>query len=86
MTVRFELPEPLEAQLRAQLQDLDLAAKQALLVDLYRQERLTHHQLGAALGLTRFETDGLLKSHGVVLELRPAEFDAELAALRGHRG
>ncbi len=45
MTTRFNLPP---------------SAEEAYLVDLYRQERITHHQLAEALGLTRYETDGIL--------------------------
>ena len=86
MAIRFDLPDQLEAQLRAQIEDLDRAAKEALLVDLYRQERITHRQLGEILGLTRFETDGLLKEHGVMLELSLDELEGELTTLRDARG
>jgi len=52
------------------------------LVDLYRQHKITHRQLGEALGLDRFDTDVLLKHHGVELELSLDEFNAEVASLR----
>lgn len=65
MSISFSLPENVEQHLRERLGDLDQVAKEAALVELYRQEALTHHQLATALGLGRFETDGLLKRHGV---------------------
>lgn len=65
MPISFALPESLEKELREKLGDLDQAAKEAALVELYRQERLTHHQLGEALHLSRFETDAVLKAHKV---------------------
>jgi hypothetical protein len=65
MSISFALPESLEKELREKLGDLDQAAKEAALVELYRQERLTHHQLGEALRLSRFETDAVLKTHKV---------------------
>ena len=73
MAVTFDLPTNIEQNLRHQLGDLDQAAKEAALVELYRQERLTHHELALALGLSRFETDGVLKSHNVTEDLLTAE-------------
>ena len=69
MAVTFELPSDIENTLRHQLADLDHAAKEALLVEMYRQRKLTHHQLSQALSLSRFETDGVLKRHEVYLEM-----------------
>jgi hypothetical protein len=40
-------------------------AAETYLVELYRQDRITHHQLTEALGLSRIETDGVLKRHKV---------------------
>lgn len=66
MSISFDLPASVEDQLRRELADLDVVAKEAVLGELYRQGRLTHHQLGLSLGLERHETDGLLKRHKVV--------------------
>jgi hypothetical protein len=87
MTVSFDLPDGIEKQLRAAVGDLDATAKEAALVELYRQAKLTHHQLGAALGLDRIETDALLKRHGVTEDLVTlAELDEQLAGLRERIG
>ena len=79
MTVSFELPPAIEQSLRSELGDLNLAAKEALLVERYRQHKLSHLALSEALGLSRDQTDGLLKKHGVT-EDSPSleEFRAEL--------
>jgi predicted HTH domain antitoxin len=69
MSVSFDLPTTIEEELRKQFSDLDQVAKEALGVELYRQRRISHHQLAQLLGLTRFETDGVLKRHGVYDEL-----------------
>jgi predicted HTH domain antitoxin len=82
MTIHFEIPKDIEERLRAAGIDLTQMAKEALLVDLYRTARITHHQLAEALGLNRYETDGVLKRHGVELELSLDEFNAEVASLR----
>jgi predicted HTH domain antitoxin len=65
MTISFDLPNELEKSLRAQLGDLNQVAKEAALVELYRQHKLTHHELSQAMNLSRFETEALLKKHGV---------------------
>ncbi|MGC2616994.1 MAG: hypothetical protein WA354_23370, partial [Terracidiphilus sp.] len=40
-------------------------AREAYLVELYRQDRITHHQLTQAPGLSRLEGNGVLKRHKV---------------------
>ena len=66
MAVTFQLPSDLEQGLR---HDLDAAAKEALLVTLYRQGRLSHFALSQALGLDRWETEDLLSKHHVTEDL-----------------
>lgn len=73
MSVCITLPEDLEASLRRQVADLDQTAKEALLVDLYRQGALTHFELGSALGLERFQIEDLLGRRGIVDDLPSAE-------------
>jgi hypothetical protein len=73
MSVTIHLPADVEERLRAASADLDAEAKEAMLVELYRQEKLTRHELSLALGLTRFEIDGVLKKHRVTEDLPTAE-------------
>jgi hypothetical protein len=73
MAVSFDLPTDIEQHLRHELGNLDQAAKEAALVELYRLDKLTHHQLSKALGLSRFETDGVLKRHKVTEDLLTVE-------------
>ena len=83
MSVAFELPPEVERILRGQFQNFDQAAKEAALIELYRQNKLTHHQLSLALGLSRFETDGVLKQHNVFEDLlTPDEIQDDLKKLR----
>lgn len=82
MAVTFELPPALEQQLRRDLVDLDELAKTSALVQLYRRQKLTHHELATALGLGRIETDELLARHGVTEDLMTVtEFTAQQSAL-----
>jgi predicted HTH domain antitoxin len=73
MAVNFQLPMDLEQTLRHDLKDLDAEAKEALLVALYRQGKLSHHALSEALGLDRFETEDVLRKHNVTEDLGTVE-------------
>ena len=48
-------------------------AKEALLVALYRQGKLSHLALSQALGIDRFETEDLLHKHNVTEDLGTVE-------------
>ena len=82
MTIHFEIPQNIEEQIRSSGVDPTQMAKESFLVDLYRKEQITHHQLAEALGLDRYETDGVLKRHGVGIELSLEEFRAQVDSLR----
>ena len=82
MTVSFDLPIEIESKARAQQADVAADARQTYLVELYRRGTLTHFELSQALGIDRFETDGVLKQHGAVLELDANRFAEELVDLR----
>lgn len=65
--------------------DLSREASEAFLVELYRQDRITHHQLAKALGLSRLEADGVLKRHKVLSSPTLEELRAEIGSLRDAR-
>ena len=73
MAVSFQLPTDLEQELRGRFTDLDSEAKEALLVSLYRQGKLSHFALSKALGLDRFETEDVLRKHNVTEDLGTVE-------------
>ena len=83
MTVSFNLPADVEQSLRSTLGDLDHVAKEATLVELYRQDKLSHLELSHALGLSRFETEAVLKRHNVTEDLPThEEYEQARASLR----
>jgi predicted HTH domain antitoxin len=69
MAVVVELPADVERRLRAQTSDLDREGKEAMLVELYRQQKLARRELSEALGISRLETDEILKRHNVTEDL-----------------
>ncbi len=85
MSIRFDLPPNIEQRVRMEGGDPGREAMEAYLIDLYRRERITHDDLGDALGLGFHQTEQLLKDHGVGLDFTLEEFEAERAFLRTAR-
>lgn len=79
--VHIDLPQEIEERLRRECGDLDSLAREAMGVELYRQGRLTHVQLSRLLELSRYDTDGVLKRHGVYYNLTATDVlrDAEIS-------
>lgn len=69
MTLTIQLPDDLEQRLRAEVPNLEAEAKEALLIELYRQDKITRPQLSQALGIGRIATDGVLKKHNVTEDM-----------------
>ena len=86
MTISFELPVNIEESLQHELGDLNQAAKEAALVELYRMDKLSHRELSEALGLDRFETEAVLKKHNVTEDFPTREEYEEALRHLGLRG
>ena len=82
MSISFEIPEDIEQELRTNGLDLNREAKEVYLIDLYRQERIPHRQLAESLGLSRYETDGVLKRHKVSPNVTAQEMRAQATGLK----
>ena len=82
MTIHFEIPHDIEKELSTNGADLNGEAREAFLVELYRQDRITHYQLAKALGLSRLETEGVLKRLKVSSGVTAEEMRAQAIALR----
>lgn len=83
MSVIIQLPADIEQNLRRELGDLDEAAKEAMLVELYRHEKISQCDLSRAMGISRLETEAVLKKHDVTEDLPSrAEAEEDLANLR----
>jgi predicted HTH domain antitoxin len=85
MNISFEIPQEIERALKTNGADLNREAKEAFLVEQYRNDKISQHQLAQALGLSRYEADGVLKRHGVALETTVDELRAEGEFLRRMR-
>ena len=58
MNVSFEIPQDIEEQVRREAADLNSEARETYLVELYRQEWITQHQLAEALGSAAWRPRG----------------------------
>ena len=85
MNISFEIPQEIEKELRTKGVDMNRQAKEAYLVNLYREERITHRQLAEALGLGRYETDGVLKRYKVSPNVTAQEMRSQATALKDAR-
>ncbi len=77
MQITVELPDDI-----ARHPDPGREALEALAIEGYRSEKLTHHQAAQLLGLTRFEFDGFLKDRQIYDHAYSVEdLDRDLADL-----
>ena len=81
MAIAIDIPSDLEQQLRRDMSDLDQVAREAALVELYRRNKITNYQLSQLLGISRYETDGILKAHGVYLDITLEDVQREAALI-----
>jgi len=65
VNVNLDLPPDLENKIRQEHPHLESEIREAFLLELFRQGRLSHFELSKALGLDRFETDALLKRRSI---------------------
>jgi predicted HTH domain antitoxin len=82
MTISFEIPPSIQQRVQSEGADLNRAAKEAYLIDLYRQGVITHDELSETLGLGFHQTQQLIKEHGAGDDFSFEEFEAERALLR----
>jgi len=87
MAIHIELPAAIEERLRGDFADVSAVGREAMLVELYRQGRISHGELAAGLGLSRYATDTVLRRHNVTEDLLAGgELDEQLQGLRERLG
>jgi predicted HTH domain antitoxin len=85
MSVSFELPQDIEQELRSNGVDPSREARELYLVELYRQDRISHAQLREALDVSFHEAERLIKEHGAGHDIPFEEFKAGRDFLRKAR-
>ena len=82
MTISFDIPHDIEQQIRTDGVNLARDAKEVYLMEQYRQARITHRQLEAALDLSFHEAEQLLKQRDIGQDLDIEEFETGRKFLR----
>lgn len=83
MAINIQLPTTIEEKLRSDFGELAAVGKEAMLVELYRQGKISHGELAEGLVVSRYEADGVLRRHNVTEDLlRADELEQQVAGLR----
>jgi predicted HTH domain antitoxin len=83
MTVSFNIPPEVEAAIARAGRDPSVELKEAGLVELYRLGTVSHGQLAQSLGVSRLQTDAILRRHHVTEDLLTQdELGEQLSGLR----
>lgn len=85
MRISFEIPPDVEDLLRPDMGGLDVKARAAFLLELYREGRISHSLLRESLGLSFHEMERLIKERGMGQDLSLDEYEEGRAALRASR-
>jgi hypothetical protein len=82
MVVTLDLPDDIAESLAAH-GDLSRRALEGFALEEYKTGRLSQARLRRLLGFeTRYELDGFLKAHGVMIDYPIEEFEREMETLR----
>ena len=82
MTLQIPIPENLD---EISVHQLDVAVREFVGVQLYRQGKLSHGKLARFLGIERGQADEVLGRYGVVDEFSAAEIAEQVNASRSVR-
>ena len=86
MQITIEIPDDIAQRLAQAIDNLPQRALESLVVEAYRDELLTHAEVGRILNLSsRWDTDAFLKQAGADLHYDPADLQADLETLRRSR-
>ncbi len=81
MSITFELPKEVEQSLRERFGDLSNAAKEAFVVQGYREGRLSVGQVAAVLGKGVVEAHAWLSEKGAPLNYSPGDLEEDRKTL-----
>lgn len=81
MTVVIDISPETEKLLQAEWGDLNLAAREALVIESYRQGKLSLGQCSEVFGKTLLETEVFFRSRGVELPLTADDLRRDRAFL-----
>ncbi len=81
MEITINLPEDVANSFLSNGKNLERKVLEATAIEGYREEKLSHAQVGRMLGLNRFETDEFLKAHNVPLNYSVEDLEQDRRTL-----
>ena len=81
MSVVIDITPETEKLLQAEWGDLNKAAREALIIESYRQGKLSRGQCSEIFGLSLLEMEAFFHSRGVELPLTAEDIDRDRACL-----
>ena len=83
MTLTIDIPDAMQQSLQQQFgqQDLAQAAKESLAVSWYVAEKLSIGQVAELLGISVYEAEGFMKSHGINAPFSLEDFEHDRTTL-----
>lgn len=82
MTITVQLPDELQKHLESDWPDLGRRALEGLLVEAYRQKKISSYEVGQALGFeNRWETLNFLTERGVYPNYEVEDFEQDMRNL-----
>ena len=82
MQITIEIPDDIAERLTKQVGNLSRHTLEALAIEGYRSERLSHGQVGRILGLSWWEVEGLLSDAKAYLHYDEADLEQDRETMR----
>ncbi len=78
MQITIDLPDEYIQRLEPDLANLSQHILETLVVNAYKERRLTSAEVGRILDLNRFEVDAFLKQHQAYLHYTTSDFNQDI--------
>ncbi|MBN8560337.1 MAG: UPF0175 family protein [Leptolyngbya sp. UWPOB_LEPTO1] len=82
MQITIDIPDEYIQQLEPNLEALPQQVLETLVVEAYKDQRLTHAEVGRILKLDRFQVDAFLKQNQAYLHYTIDDFNQDLQTLQ----
>ncbi|MGF1491115.1 MAG: UPF0175 family protein [Microcoleaceae cyanobacterium] len=82
MQITITIPDEIAEHLQQRIPDLPRRALESMVAQAYRDELLTHAEVGRILNLSRWEVDAFLKAAGADLHYDDTDLENDRAVLQ----
>lgn len=82
MQITIDIPDEYIQRLEPNLANLSQRIRETLVIEAYKDQRLTSAEVGRILNLNRFEVDAFLKQHQAYWPYTIADFNQDLETLQ----